>query len=433
MRARRGSRRCGCAQKRASGSTASDPGQRRAQLGDALRRSFPLGPVGQQRPARGRERVGVLRRDGAAEAAALDQVGQRVARRAHVREARPQVVEHPGPEGEAGLEVVVVGGDAEVGLQQPRPPLRVGDPVVVDVHALAQQSQRLGVGQRPRRARDRVHRLEPGPLEPLEDQVHGGVEVVQARHRVDAGDGVQPVPDPAAPQQHAVVGADPRPRALQHRRRRRSRWLGRQPERHHVDERAQARVGAVAVQRDQPVQREPAQPQVALLLGRADDEVGSCAHGQRRQRGQRLRAPLRRARAVPHRLQHLHRARVVEVGHEPDRQPPHVAQHLRRQLLGHEHVVVGRRRQHAVEVGEARLQQRHPVVGQHAGCRGGQRRRVACARQRPRDLERPDGRARHALAHRLGGQHEDAAHALIPAASRSGHGRRRRRANSTAP
>ena len=78
--------------------------------------------------------------------------------RATTGQPGPQVVEDPRAEGEARLEVVVVGGDAEVGLEQPRAALGVRDPAVVEVHAPALQPQLSRERHARGRARVRVAR-----------------------------------------------------------------------------------------------------------------------------------------------------------------------------------------------------------------------------------------------------------------------------------
>jgi hypothetical protein len=88
-----------------------------------------------------------------------------------------------------------------------------------------------------------------------------------------------------------------------------------------------------------------------------------------------------------------------------------VPQELGRELLGDEHVVLARRAEQGVEVGEAGLEQRHARVRQVARGRCGQGRGVAGGGQGARELQRADRGAGHALAHRLGGEDEDPAHA----------------------
>ena len=159
----------------------------------------------------------------------------------------------------------------------------------------------------------------------------------------------------------------------------------------------------VAVDVDEPRQPHAAEPQVALLLAGADDEVGDGAlaeHGLRR-------AACGALLALADRLEDLDHLRVVEVGHEADGQASDVAQELGREPLGDDDVVAAHGVEERLEVGEPGLEQRHRRVADVAGPRG-RERDLAVRRERARQLERPDRRARHRGPDGLGGDDEHA-------------------------
>jgi len=86
----------------------------------------------EHRGDRGRKRVGITRWHGPSETSRAHQIAEMVALGTHDGKARPEVVEHPGAEGIARLEVRVMGTHAEVGFHKVQCALVVGHPVVED-------------------------------------------------------------------------------------------------------------------------------------------------------------------------------------------------------------------------------------------------------------------------------------------------------------
>ena len=150
----------------------------------------------------------------------------------------------------------------------------------------------------------------------------------------------------------------------------------------------------------------PAEPEVALALARADDEVGGGALGERSVADELLDPALRARWACGDRLEHLDHDRVVQVEHQPDRHAGEPAEQRRRQLLRDQHLVRARRRDESVEVLHARLDQAHSGVGRAAGRRRGQRH-VVLRREGTRQLGGADRRTRHSLADGLRRQDQD--------------------------
>ena len=176
---------------------------------------------------------------------------------------------------------------------------------------------------------------------------------MQALERADRRERVKPAPDPAGPEQHAVVGSDPRPYTLHHGRVSPRGFL-RKPKRHHVDELPEGRIGAIAVTVHEPGEPHAPKPQVALLLARADHEVGHRALSEHRAPGASRRVvAVRRARG----LEHLDHLRVVEVRDKADRQARRVSQQLRREALSHHDVMGAHRPEQPVEVEEPGFEQ----------------------------------------------------------------------------
>ena len=113
-----------------------------------------------------------------------------------------------------------------------------------------------------------------GVLHAHEDQPRLGHLLGDHRHGADQGQGVEPVVDPATPQDHLVVLADavddpPQAVLLLDGR------LLRQPEGRHVDESAERGVLVVARGVDPTLTGELAEPEVALLLRGADEVVAA--------------------------------------------------------------------------------------------------------------------------------------------------------------
>ncbi len=238
-----------------------------AALGEHLVAQHPLERVGQP--------FDVARRDGQAEAAGVDERGEDVALRADHRQAGPQVVEHPGAEGEGGLDVVEVVADAHVGVEQVVGPVVVADPFLVEEHVGAGQAplRRKGAGGE---GHPHLRHVRVRVLHAQEEQPDVVAAVLEQVHGLDQRERVEPVVDPAAPQDDLVPGADAGHDALE----RRAGALRRQradPEGCHVDERAQRDVVVVGHGVEPAERGQVAQPEVPLLLARADHEVAAQA------------------------------------------------------------------------------------------------------------------------------------------------------------
>ena len=106
------------AQKARSGRTASSQWREGASRVDPSDRLGAGIGIVEQRGERVGERRRVLGCHGAPDAGGRDEVGERVAAGGDDRQPGPEVVEHTGAEGEPGLQMVVVGGDPEVGVQE---------------------------------------------------------------------------------------------------------------------------------------------------------------------------------------------------------------------------------------------------------------------------------------------------------------------------
>ena len=269
-------------------------------------------------------------------------VAERVAARGDHREPGPQVVEHAGAVGEARLEVVVVGGHAEVGLQQPRAALLVGHPAGLKCTRVPLQPERASArasaaasaacssrsvqrraARRPWKTRSRRRRARAGRA---------------ARIAVGASSQSQIA---AAPQQHAVVRADPRGPRSTGGPRRRGGSAG-QAERHDVEPAQLGRPpsGRVAARASH------AEPQVALA-SRWRRSTKSAAAQMRGRGAATIRA---RPRAGPRatvrrRLERLDRRSGCRGRRRAgSAAAPHPREHPRRQLLGDDDVVLARRR-----------------------------------------------------------------------------------------
>ena len=243
-------------------------------------------------------------------------------------------------------------GDAEVGLQQPRAALGVRHPAVVEVHAAALEPELRAPARAPPRWRRARRARQRRPPDAEEDEVD---VVGQERHGADRGRRVEPVPDPAAPQQDA--------------RRRPAGERGAQPAARAPAAAAGTPNGTTsrpAARRARPSsraqERHPAEPQVALALGRADHEVGRRevrGGGAARDRAEPRRAPRRAGAApprAPRRRSGCRGRRRAGRGRATPRQQP------RRQQLRDHDVVRRERGEQRVVVGEPGLEQRRVRV-----------------------------------------------------------------------
>ena len=140
------------------------------------------------------ERLRILGGDRAAQSLVLDEAGEGVAAGAHDGQARPEVVEDAGAEGEGGLDVVEVAGDADVGLQEEIDPLGVGHPLLVEDDVGADQvellRQRAGLDRHLHLGHRRV-----GVLDAHEEQLDLGDPVTRDVDGADEGERVEPVID----------------------------------------------------------------------------------------------------------------------------------------------------------------------------------------------------------------------------------------------
>ena len=347
----------------------------------------------------------VLGGNGDPQLPALDRVGEGVARGADHRQPRPQVVEDASAEGEPGLDVIEVGGDADVGVEQPVGALVVRNPVRVEEDVAAGEPQLrgepLGLGVGPHLLDLRVGM--PGRHE---HQAQRRTLRRGERDRPDHGERVEPGVDAAAPEHHDVVAVDSRD-AVANRVPAPLRRLGGNPEGHHVDERAQRRVVGVGVRIHAVERAQRTQPVVALLLARTEHEVGvpdGVVDGP-----QRLVLHLqprlhRRARGDE---QLLEREGVVQVDDEALRRVAQPGTLVEHESLHHHHVEP---RRQALEPGGVVGLDGERLWREVGGERRGQRHRVSESAELTGELEATDRRTGHPLAHVLVGQDQYSAH-----------------------
>ena len=129
----------------------------------------------------------------------------------------------------------------------------------------------------------------------------------ERRDRAHGGRRVEPVPDPAVPQHTSSSG----PIASAKRSRgpgapgTATGGIGREAERDHVQHRPQARVAVVVLRPDQALGHHGAEPEVALLLRRADQvvavvqRVDDPVDGERVEHAAQAHAPVARATRAP--------------------------------------------------------------------------------------------------------------------------------------
>ncbi len=303
--------------------------------------------------------------------------------------------------------MVVVSADPEVGLEQVVGAALVGDPGAADVDAAPEQATLLGVGDRLARARhlDLAQLLRP--VDGGEVQVDRRRVAVEALDRTDRRDRVQPGPDPAAPDQDPVVVAD-RGQRPQVRLGGRRPLVGK-PRRDHVDQRPQRGVGVDHRRVEQPVAGQHPQPQVALALRGADDEVGAGEVGDRVRGDHGGPAALRAPAATAVAFRGLDHDRVVEVGDVAGLEPREGVQQVRRQPLGDDDVVItGGGEQALVVLGGGVEQGDRGFVERALGRRHGHL--TAGRGDRSRQLQAADPGASHALADRLPADEQDPGH-----------------------
>ncbi len=256
----------------------------------------------------------------------------------------------------------------------------------------------------------------------MKSEVHVVARAAQHLDGADRRERVEPAPDAAAPDEYAVVRVDTRPGRCG---RGRGSRIVRDPEGHHVDQRAPARVAAIAGRVEQAPEDHPAEPEVALPLARADHEVGGGQAGEHAERRDPLRPPCLGERLGAGGLEHLDRQRVVEVEDDADRRAGEPPQQLAGQALHDDDVVARGRSGEGVVVAHAGLEQiqaSHLGLGlgrlgggpcgagiwQSGRARAGQvaragsgERHLALPRERSRQLVCPDRRPGHRLPHWL--------------------------------
>ncbi len=218
---------------------------------------------------RERERLVVSRRNRRAEPFATHDLRELIAVAAHNRQPRPEAVEQARAEREARLEMLFVDGDRAVRREQPVRTLTVGDPVRVEEDDAVEQPS---VGGDRARFLARAHPR--GVVRCAhEDESRLGAPRGKQRERAHGTRGVEPVPDAAVPEHDLVVLAE-RGNAFAHRVAVACLWrLGRQAERHDVDDRAEARIAIVVAWVDHASAVHRSQPQISLLLARTDEVV----------------------------------------------------------------------------------------------------------------------------------------------------------------
>ena len=230
--------------------------------------------VAQQHVEGGLERVDVLGRHRDPGARSLQVLGQRVAASGDHGQRRPEVVEDARAEGELGLDVIEVRADPDVGFQQVVLPVVVLDPTLVEEHVCPGESEL--VGQRTRLDRHpHLGHVRVGMLEPEEVEANFGDAGAQLVDRPQQGERIEPVVDPAAPQQDLVVRADPGHDPLQHRARVAGRRVA-HAERHDGEQIVEGFVAFVGERVDATHRCELPEPEVSLLVARAHEEVAAC-------------------------------------------------------------------------------------------------------------------------------------------------------------
>ena len=154
------------------------PGELVAELGDSRLRVLAL--IAEQAVDGLDPFVDRFGRDTTARAAVRDEVREHVSAGRHGRQARPEVVQEPGAEGEARLDAVEMGRDPEVGLEQESGTLCVRRPAEVEEDVGVEDAE--GLGQLDRAARH-LHRGHPGVgmLNAEEEQLHVGPARWRAR------------------------------------------------------------------------------------------------------------------------------------------------------------------------------------------------------------------------------------------------------------
>ena len=261
-------------------------GSQAGQRGDDAGPSVAVGEPERRRAARRPERVvgehdrkraghrfDVVRGDAQPRARVVDDVGEHVAGGADGGQPGPEVVEHAGPPGQAGLGHRLRRNDADIGFQQELAPVVVGHPRA-EVHMTAgHEPERSGPGLQ--RLRGRHLRDTPSfELETHEEQTRLGYDKKHTYECVEHTERIEPIPSAATPEDHLAGAVDPGELpAPQDRFRPADRRHRGAAERHHVDELAQVRIVLVRNLVETPTRGEHADPEVALTLGCADEEV----------------------------------------------------------------------------------------------------------------------------------------------------------------
>ena len=109
---------------------------------------------------------------------------------------RPQVVEDAGAERERGLDVVEVGADPDVGLQQVVLALVVVDPALVEEDVGAGEAQLVGRAPGSATAIRMLGDVGVGVAEPRKKSRTLGTPLAQPVDGPEQGEGVEPVVDP---------------------------------------------------------------------------------------------------------------------------------------------------------------------------------------------------------------------------------------------
>ena len=325
-----------------------------------------------------------------------DPLGGDVAVGHHHGQLRPEAVDDPRAHGVSRLDVDRVKRDSDIGLDEERLPLP-------QVHPLDERdrppdlAQTGGQGLRASRhlvaghRRVRVARAEEHEAGPGNARDHAGPGP-------DERERVQPVPDPAAPEDDARVGGDAGMATLQAGPG--LRRPGGKADPHDVDEPAQALVVAVGARVHPAVRGEDPQPEVALPLAAAQEEVPELDAFVGDAHGVAVDPLLRLDALVEVVVEVLEHERVVEVHHEPGRgalEEPELGEHV----PGH-HGGVGAFHQD-LQAGRVLLVVAHEVHPGHV-----QRRSVRdgdddvhARREGARHLEVAQAWARHAVVHHV--------------------------------
>ena len=207
----------------------------------------------------------IARRDRCAQPPGGNQLADHVALGRDRGQAGPDIVQKPGAKGQARFHACLVERQPHVGFQQAGRPLPGRQPghkedVPIQEPQLSGQLPRL------------VQHGHAGAGGVEKDQSHVSVSAGDRLHGSHRREGIEPVPQAPAPHDDPIVRPDARHPALEYRPGR-PRGLGRQPKGHDIDQVPQGHVALVSDGVDPALGEHGAQPQIALALAGAQNQV----------------------------------------------------------------------------------------------------------------------------------------------------------------